>query len=184
MPRDITLGTATSKPGTVQYGRWEALSHPTGHTEFLPVIIAQGNEDGPCLWLTAGIHGPEQAGPLVLYRLITQELVKRLKGTVVAIPALNPAGLRTNKREPYHTPKDPNRLWPDGKPEKPQDPDKEPPSSLEKAYERLFKEIVASADYLIDYHNAWTNSISFAFRDRVMYRADQPPRKRGGSRGG
>ena len=173
MSNVITLGTATSKPGTIQYGRWEALVHPTGHTEFLPVIIAQGKADGPCLWLTAGIHGPEQGGPAVLYKLITPHLVDRLRGTVVAIPALNPAGLRTMKREPYHAPKDPNRLWPDGKPEKPPDPDKTPPSSLEMAYKRLFEEILASADYLIDYHNASTGSISFAFRDRVMYRADQ-----------
>ena len=42
MPQTITLGTATAQPGTTQYGRWEALSHPTGHVEFLPVIIAQG----------------------------------------------------------------------------------------------------------------------------------------------
>jgi hypothetical protein len=110
---------------------------------------------------------------LVLYRLITQELVDRMRGTIVAIPGLNPAGLRTSKREPYHAPKDPNRLWPDGKPERPPDPDEEPPSSLEKAYERLFEEIRASADYLIDYHNAWIGSISFAFRDRVLYRDDE-----------
>jgi len=169
----ITIGDTTSRPGTIQYGRWEALRHPTGHTEFLPIIIAQGKEEGPCLWLTAGIHGPEQAGPPVLYRLLTQELVDQMKGTIVAIPALNPAGLRTNKREPYHAPTDPNRLWPDGKPEKPPDPDKEPPSSLELAYKRLFEEIKASADYLIDYHNAWSGSIPFSIRDRVLYRADQ-----------
>jgi len=173
MPSTITLGTATSKPGSIQYGRWEALDHPTGHVEFLPVIIAQGGEDGPCLWLTAGIHGVEHAGTLVIHQLINQELVDRLKGTLVAIPALNPAGLRTMKREPYHADTDPNRLWPDGKPEKPLDPDKDPPSSLELAYKRLFQEMLATADYLIDYHNAWTGSISFAFRDRVLYRADQ-----------
>ena len=173
MPESITLGTAVSQPGTIQYGRWEALRHPTGHLEFLPVVLAQGREDGPCLWLTAGIHGPEQAGPLVLYRLITQDLVDRMRGTIVAIPGLNPAGLRTGKREPYHAPKDPNRLWPDGKPQKPPDPDEEPPSSLERAYARLFEEITGSADYLIDYHNAWTGSISFAFRDRVLYRDDE-----------
>ena len=169
MPKTITLGSATSQPGTIQYGRWEALDHPTGLAEFLPVIIAQGQEDGPCLWLTAGIHGPEQAGPLVLYQLITQALVGRMRGTIVAIPALNPAGLRTSKREPYHAPKDPNRLWPDGKPEEPPDPDKDAPSSLEVAYKRLFEEIQASADYLIDYHNAWTGSIPFSIRDRVLY---------------
>jgi hypothetical protein len=173
MPATITLGTATSKPGTIQYGRWDALDHPTGHSEFLPVIIAQGERDGPCLWLTAGIHGVEHAGPLVIHQLISQELVDGLKGTLVAIPALNPAGLRTMKREPYHADTDPNRLWPDGKPEKPPDPDKKPPSSLELAYKRLFQEMLATADYLIDYHNAWTGSLSFAFRDRVLYRADQ-----------
>lgn len=172
MTADISIGTARSEPGSIQYGRWEALGHPTGHTEFLPVVIAQGKEDGPCLWLTAGIHGPEQAGPLVLYQLITQDLVAQMRGTLVAIPALNPAGLRTEKREPYHAPKDPNRLWPDGKPVKPPAPDKEPPSSLEMAYKRLFGEIEASADYLIDYHCAWTGSISFSFRDRVLYRSD------------
>jgi hypothetical protein len=172
MPKNLSLGSATSVPGSIQYGRWEALGHPTGHDEFLPVIIAQGAEDGPCLWLTAGIHGPEQAGPAVIYQLITPDLVARLKGTIVAIPALNPAGLRTQKREPYHAPADPNRLWPDGKLQKPRDPDKEPPSSLEKAYGRLFEEIRATADYLIDYHCAWTGSISFAFRDRILYRQD------------
>jgi predicted deacylase len=173
MSSSIRLGTAAAQPGTIQYGRWEALSHPTGHIEFLPIIIAQGREKGPCLWLTAGIHGPEQAGPTVIYRLITQELVDQLRGTIIAIPALNPAGLRTMERQPYHADDDPNRRWPDGKPKKSVDPDKDPPSSLELAYRRLFQETATSADYLIDYHNASTGSISFAIRDRVLYRDDQ-----------
>lgn len=177
MTEPLVVGTATAQPGTIQYGEWEALSHPTGHTEILPVTIAQGKEAGPCLWLTAGIHGPEHTGPTVLYKMITRDLVDRLKGTVVVIPALNPAGLRTMSREPYHAQKDPNRMWPDGKREKPPDPDKDAPSSLELAYKRLFQEMIASSDYLIDYHNAGTGSISFSFRDRVMYRADQDPEK-------
>jgi predicted deacylase len=171
MVQAMTVGTATARAGTIQYGRWEALSHPTGHTEFLPVVIAQGRQDGPCLWLTAGIHGPEHGGPTVLYRLLTQELVERMQGTIVAIPALNPAGLRTMSREPYHARTDPNRLWPDGKPRK-DDPDKRPPTSLEQAYAHLFEKMVQVADYLIDYHNAQTGSLSFVIRDRVLYRAD------------
>lgn len=170
-----SLGTAVAKPGTIQYGYWEALQHPTGHTEFFPVILAQGNEPGPCIWLTAGIHGVEHTGPLVIYKLLNQELVQKMRGTIVAIPALNPAGLRTMKREPYHAEKDPNRLWPDGKP-KPEgkpNPYKDPPTSLEKAYQRLFDEIADCVDAMIDYHNAWTGSLSFSFRDRVLYRADQ-----------
>ncbi|MGD8399257.1 MAG: succinylglutamate desuccinylase/aspartoacylase family protein [Anaerolineae bacterium] len=170
MENPLVIGTATAQPGTIQYGRWEALDHPTGSGEFLPVILAQGREDGPCLWLTAGIHGPEQAGPAVLYHLLTQALVDEMRGTIVAIPALNPVGLRMSERAPYHAGKDPNRLWPDGKPEKPPDPDREPPTSLERAYKRLYDDIVGSGDYLIDFHNAWTGSIPFSFRDRVLYR--------------
>ena len=173
MTPSFTLGSANAIPGTIQYGRWDVLTHPTGHTEFLPVIVAQGRAPGPCIWLTAGIHGNEHSGPIVLYQLLTQELVDQLRGTIVAIPALNPAGLRTEKRVPYHDTSDPNRLWPDGKPPKNPDPEKAPPSPLEKAYARLFEEINASADYLIDFHNTWPHSIPFAFRDRVLYRADQ-----------
>jgi predicted deacylase len=165
-----SLGKIKAKPGEITYGKWEALYHPTGTIEFLPVIIAQGEQAGPCLWLTAGIHGPEQTGPLVIYQLITPELVSQLKGTIVAIPALNPAGLRTMRREPYHAPTDPNRLWPDGKPKPKPDPYKDPPSSLEQAYRKLFDKIIDYVDYMIDYHNAWTGSLSFSFRDRILYR--------------
>ncbi len=175
MSDEIKIGTAKAVPGTIQYGQISALDHPTGHEEFFPVILAQGEQPGPCIWLTTGIHGPEHSGPLVLYSLLTPALLAGLKGTVVGIPALSPAGLRTQRREPYHAPQDPNRLWPDGRPEGLHDPDKSPPSSLELAYRKLFGLIRETADYLIDYHNAWTGSLSFIFRDRVMYRADENP---------
>lgn len=173
MSSPITLGTAVAQPGAIVYGRWDAYTFPTGTAEFLPVIIAQGKRDGPCLWLTAGIHGPEHAGPSVLYKLITQELVDRMRGTIVCIPALCPAGLRTMAYVPYPVSENPNRLWPDGRPPRPADPDKAPPPALERAYARLFDEILASADALIDYHTAQTGSLSFVFRDRVLYREDQ-----------
>jgi predicted deacylase len=172
-----SLGGVSAKAGSIQYGKWEAFQHPTGTVEFLPIVIAQGKQEGPCIWLTAGIHGPEQAGPLVIYRLITQELIERLKGTIVAVPALNPAGLRTMKREAYHESTDPNRLWPDGKPKPKHDPYKDPPSSVETAYKNLFEEIIEHVDLMIDYHNAWTGSLSFSFRDRVLYRKNEDAEK-------
>jgi hypothetical protein len=173
MTPPLTIGDIRAIPGSIQYGRFEALTHPTGHTEFFPIVLAKGAEEGPCLWLTAGIHGPEQAGPSVLYRLITTELVSQLRGTIVAIPALNPAGLRTMKRKPYHAQMDPNRLWPDGKSKALPDPDKDPPTSLELAYGRLFEQVLVTANAMIDYHNAWTGSLSFSFLDRMFYRADR-----------
>jgi hypothetical protein len=170
----FSLGTARAKPGRLTYGAYDLVAHPTGGMDRIPVVLAQGDSRGPVFWMTAGIHGPEHAGLQVLHLLLTRDLVKELYGTLVCLPALNPAGLRTMTRQAYYHDGDPNRLFPDGKPKRKLDPDMEPPSSLELAYTRLFAEIKATADYMIDLHNAWTNSISFVFRDRVFYRDDGP----------
>jgi len=175
MPMFYQIGNAVSKPGTIQYGRLEAVPHPTGSADFFPVIIAQSHKDGPCLWLTTGIHGNEHAGPLVIHSLINQKLLDKMQGTIIAVPALNPAGLRTSRRKSYYDNTDPNRLWPDGRPEKKPDPNDRPPSALELAFCNLFDLIKKTADFLIDYHNLGINSISFAIRDRVLYR---PPEGR------
>jgi predicted deacylase len=139
----------------------------------MPVIIAQGDAKGPVFWVLAGIHGPEHAGIEVIHQLLTKELVKDLHGTVIALPALNPAGLRTMQRQAYYHDGDPNRLWPNGKPEPAEpDPDEDPPSSLERGYAQLFEAMRSHGDLMVDLHNAWTGSVSFVFRDRVFYRTD------------
>ena len=154
---------------------WSLGSLPSPHRKcrILTSDHCQGTFAGPCFWLTAGIHGPEHGGPVVIYRLLTQELLDQLHGTIIAIPALNPIGLRTMERQPPILPKDPNRLWPDGKPRPADDPDVDPPSPFEVVYERLFAEIVRTADFMIDYHNSWTGSLSFSFQDRILYRDDE-----------
>ena len=175
----LSIGTARAKPGRIAYGTFELVDHPTGGGDQLPVVIAQGDPAGPVFWLTAGIHGVEHAGVLVIHQLLTQALAKGLHGTLVAMPALNPAGLRTMRREAYYHDGDPNRLFPDGRKARvPPDPDADPPSVLELAYGRLFDQIKATGDYMIDLHNAWTNSVSFVYRDRLFYRNDGAPARR------
>jgi predicted deacylase len=174
----LTIGTAAAKRGEITYGEYFLVQHPVGGADVLPVIIAQGNADGPVFWITAGIHGIEHAGIQVIHKLITPELVKQMRGTIVAIPALNPAGLRTLNREAYYHDGDPNRLFPDGRPPK-TDPDKAPPSALEQAYARLFEEIKNTASFYFDLHCMSQAALSFIFRDRLLYRkGDEAARKR------
>ena len=174
----ITLGTATAQPGEIVYGEYPLVQHPVGGMDSLPVIIAQGSSAGPTFWLTAGIHGIEHAGIQVIHRLITPELVRDLRGAIVAIPALNPAGLRTLQRQAYYHDGDPNRLFPDGRTPA-LDPDQDPPSALEMAYERLFEEIKKTASYFFDLHCISIGSLSFVFRDRLLYRkGDEAGRQR------
>ena len=104
---------------------WEAFEHPTGLKEFLPVILAQGVEDGPCLVLSAGLHRPEHSGPMVLYRLLTDDLVGRLRGTIVAFPGAQPGGAahdepRAVPRRPG--PEPPVAGWPAGTTTRPRRP--------------------------------------------------------------
>ncbi len=174
----FSLGTAQAEPGKIIYGEYPLVRHPVGGSDALPVILAQGQCDGPTFWLTAGIHGIEHAGVQVIHRLITPELLADLRGTLVAIPALNPAGLRTLQRQAYYHAGDPNRLFPDGRLRK-DDPDKAPASALEQAYGRLFDEIKQSASYFFDLHCISIGSLSFVFRDRVLYRpGDESARQR------
>lgn len=175
----LTIGTAKAKRGEITYGEYFLVQHPVGGADVLPVIIAQGQEDGPVFWVTAGIHGIEHAGIQVIHKLITPELVKQMRGTIVAIPALNPAGLRTLNRQAYYHGGDPNRLFPDGRKPKTDDPDVNPPSALEQAYGRLFEEIKNTASFYFDLHCMSNGSLSFTFRDRILYRkGDEAAQKR------
>ncbi|GAB4477881.1 MAG: succinylglutamate desuccinylase/aspartoacylase family protein [Anaerolineae bacterium] len=165
MTPPLTVGSAVARPGEIVTGWFDAISLPTGGADRFPVIVAQGRADGPTAWITTGIHGDEHTGLLSIHHLITPDLVYRLRGTLVAVLSLSPAGLRIRKRIPYYTTDDPNRLFP------------EPGSDgfgealgLEGAYRRLFAKIVATRPaFLLDLHNAWIGSIPFIFRDPVFY---------------
>lgn len=167
----IRVGTATSQPGKIVFGQFEAVPLPTGGIDAFPVIIAQGKvAEGPVLWLTANIHGAEYDGIAAIHHVLSSSLLPQLTGTLVAIPTLSPAGLRIGQRSPYYLPgKDPNRLFPNLLSNNESD-DVSPPSALESAYSRLFERIDATADYLIDLHDYGIRSIPFAFRDPVFYR--------------
>lgn len=117
--KSITIGTAKSEPGKLTYGFLDVMDLPTGTSDRLPVMIAQGKEDGPTFFLTANIHGNELTGVAVVHDVVTEDLVKELKGTVVAIPTLNPTALRLYKRYPEYQDEDPNRQFPEGRFAKP-----------------------------------------------------------------
>ncbi|HVO42355.1 MAG TPA: succinylglutamate desuccinylase/aspartoacylase family protein [Aggregatilineales bacterium] len=173
----LQIGTAQGHPGRISYGAVEAVVLPSGGVDQFPVILAQGRSDGPVLWVTASIHGAEYTGVAVIHNLITPELVSQLRGAIVAIPTLNPAGLRTAERSAYYIHgQDPNRLFPESTHRPAHTGDPIPPSPMELAYRRLFDDIASTASYLIDLHNYSIGAIPFALRDPIYYtsRRDKP----------
>lgn len=178
--RPLSLGTATAAAGEIAYGWYVLADLPTGHVERLPVVIARGREPGPVLWLTANIHGDELTGMAVIHDLVTPALLAELRGTIVALPSLNPAGLHTHRREPYLDPRDPNRLFPGEEPpgDDPVEASRTPgvPGVSETAYAALFAELRASADLYVDLHCFGLQAASFIISDRILYRdeAERP----------
>jgi predicted deacylase len=167
----FTIGTATARPGEISYGELPVLDLPTGGRENLPIIIAQGRDaEGPTLWLTANIHGAELTGLPVIHRVVTADLATRLRGTIIAVPSLSPAGLRTMERVPYYSHTDPNRLWPVRRPNR--QPGDVPPGPYEQIIERVFGLIAQRGDLAIDLHNAAIRTIPFTIVDRVLYRGE------------
>lgn len=171
--KTVRVGTAESQPGQLTYGWFDLAEMPTGHMERVPVIIAQGRVSGPTFWFTANIHGDELTGMAAIHDIVKPALLENLRGTVVAIPSLNPAGLRTTRRVPYFESSDPNRSFP-GYISPSIDPttaerEKHPPSIYDEAMERLFITIKETADFLVDLHCYGLQAASFTIRDRVLY---------------
>lgn len=151
--------------------------------------VCSGAEAGPRVLITGNIHGDEVTGTIVIHRFIESLAGKldQLKGTIVAIPSLNPTGHLQGTRYPQFQSTDPNRKWPDSKPERlvdqfkakedatdiwdklQREADEQPGPQAE-----VFKKIYAvfesiKPDYHIDLHTFSTLSIPFIFLDRVLY---------------
>lgn len=73
-------------------------SQPTGTTKPLPIIACRSPCAGPALWLLAGVHGEEPAGPGALAGLVEElgELGRRIP--IVILPLCNPQGYARNWR--------------------------------------------------------------------------------------
>ncbi|WP_266078217.1 succinylglutamate desuccinylase/aspartoacylase family protein [Haladaptatus caseinilyticus] len=164
----MKIGTAESSPGELATGWFDVTDLPTGTPERLPVLIAEGEEDGPTLWITASIHGNEVTALATAQDVMKERLESRIRGTVVCLPNLNPAGLRqTSRTSPYHG-DDPNRYFPD-----PDADSSRPPRVQELIDGRIYDAFEDSADVLIDLHTAQVGSIPFVIRDRVLHGSER-----------
>ena len=69
------------------------------HTDlYMPVEVINGRHDGPCLFVSAAIHGDELNGVEIIRRLLRHSSLKRLHGTLIAVPVVNVHGLLHRSR--------------------------------------------------------------------------------------
>lgn len=109
----------------------------------MPIQVVHGRRDGPCLLVCAAIHGDEINGVEIIRRLLKLSALKRLAGTLVAVPIVNVLGFIHRTR---YLPdrRDLNRSFPGSE-----------QGSLAGRIAWLFKhEILDKATHVIDLHTA------------------------------
>jgi len=69
------------------------------HTDMtIPVHVVHGKNAGPVLFISAAIHGDEINGVEIIRRLLKLKMLKKLKGTLIAIPIVNVYGFINHSR--------------------------------------------------------------------------------------
>ncbi|GAB4187905.1 MAG: succinylglutamate desuccinylase/aspartoacylase family protein [Simkaniaceae bacterium] len=88
---------------TIQPGERITMALPTPELYtcapmHIPIHVIHGKKEGPCLLVCGAIHGDEMNGVAIIQRLLELSMVKKLSGTLIAVPVVNVYGLITKSR--------------------------------------------------------------------------------------
>ena len=64
----------------------------------MPIHVIHGRKDGPTLFISAAIHGDEINGVEIIRRVLSLSTLRRLRGTLLAIPIVNVMGFHNHTR--------------------------------------------------------------------------------------
>jgi predicted deacylase len=64
----------------------------------IPLIVLNGADDGPVLWINGAIHGDEPEGPMAIFTLLSQLDPGKMRGAVVALPVVNVGAFEHSQR--------------------------------------------------------------------------------------
>lgn len=111
---NVTVGTATAKPGTMVRGVIPAGELAGGVKVEIPVIIINGAKSGKVFWVNGAIHGDEPEGPIACHMAMERIDPAKLAGAVVLVPVMNPLAFSAAERgNPLDTfSYDMNRIYP------------------------------------------------------------------------
>jgi predicted deacylase len=95
LPETLVVGDVSAEPGETKCGpaTWAELRD--GTRVHLPVIIANGQKDGPRVVLTAATHPTELVGTAAV-QIVTRRKIgaSKLRGSIIAFPIANPFGMQ------------------------------------------------------------------------------------------
>jgi hypothetical protein len=155
---DVTVGTATARPGAKATGNIEVPAGVDAATS-LPVTVINGASPGPTLALIAGAHGTEYASIVALAQLADRVQPSELAGTLIILPLIN---VQSYLQKVVHiNPVDHKGVG--------GYPGKVDGTQSERIAYAVYHQVIEKCDHLIDYHGGdldedlhpysyWTNT--------------------------
>jgi len=96
---DLVIGDVSVPPGSRQLIRLPVANLYSHDAPLaLPVHVIRGKRKGPVLFISAAVHGDELNGVEILHRLLGQRALRRLRGTLLAVPVTNGFGMLHQSR--------------------------------------------------------------------------------------
>jgi predicted deacylase len=143
---------------------FQGVQMGTGQHWYVPVLVAKGNRHGPCIALTAGVHGDEVSGIDAVQRVMAQLDPAAMAGTVIAVLGVSRPALEytrafwpTAQRGGWAV--DMNRVWPGD-----ETGDSAPARMAGRLWQHL---LIPNVNAVLDYHTITTGSAFtlFCFAD-------------------
>jgi predicted deacylase len=94
----VTIGGIDIPPGQTRSINLPLAMLYTHAPVEMPIQVINGRRDGPRLFITAAIHGDELNGIEIIRRLLNARMMKRLRGSLIAVPIVNVFGVLNQSR--------------------------------------------------------------------------------------
>ncbi|MFM1879485.1 MAG: hypothetical protein RLZZ241_2351 [Bacteroidota bacterium] len=151
-----TITLNEQAPGTRQHYWLRVGSDMFGRSIAVPLIVLKGSKPGNVMGITAAIHGNELNGIPVIHQLLQEIDPQALKGSIIAVPGMNPIGMLNNNRT-FFDGEDLNRVF----------PGKENGNEAQQLAHVLGNRLLEVLDFHLDLHTA-----SFGRVNSLYARAD------------
>ena len=150
-PKIHRFARSRVKVGTMRTIRFPLLETEMGDPWPVRVTVIHGSKPGPVLTLLGAVHGDELIGPMALTHLLGTQFCgpdrpidpENLAGTIRIVPVVNLPGYRMR-----------SRYFPDGRDLNRESPGSSKGNTTSRVAQRVFKNIIAGSDYVIDVHTA------------------------------
>ena len=153
LPLVDTIDLSTVPPGGKRAFDLRVATLGDGGVMRLPVNVAAGHGDGPCLAVVAGVHGDEADGIATLMELWARVDAARLSGRLIMVPVANPTAFIAGRRRSPLDDLDLNRTFPG-------DPEGMPTQQLAHA---LLTKVLKQSDFVFSLHGWYSTGTTLPY---------------------